>query len=113
MYREFNNNIIFQFEHCLNLLKTLPKWKTMVQLKSKGRSSGTCYSSPQDVIHLGEDNEGENAVVDLEKPLWQEGPEREREREREREIEREQRLWRERDRDESFEWIDRSEEEMA
>jgi hypothetical protein len=69
MYREFNNNIIFQFEHCWNLLKILPKWKTMVQLKSKGRSAGTCHSSPQDVIHLGEGNDCGDAVVDLERPL--------------------------------------------
>lgn len=81
MYREFNNNIIFQFEHCWNLLKTLPKWKTMVQLKLKGRFAGTCHSSPHDVIHLGEGNDCGDAVVDLERPL---GKKASKERERKR-----------------------------
>jgi hypothetical protein len=59
MYREFNNNIVFQFEHCWNLLKTLSKWKMVVQLKLKRKSVDTSYSSPQDIIHLGEDKEDE------------------------------------------------------
>jgi hypothetical protein len=49
-------------------LKTLPKWK---QLKPMLRRKSICISpsSPQLVIHLGEVNDDENVIVDLERPI--------------------------------------------
>jgi hypothetical protein len=34
MQREFNNNVIFQFEYCWNMLKTIPKYKKYMLAQS-------------------------------------------------------------------------------
>jgi hypothetical protein len=86
-------SIGFQFEHCWNLLKMLPKWK---QLKPVLRRKSIGISpSPQLVIHLGEDNDDENVIVDFERPIGKKAA-------KEREKKKEQRLWRERDCDGGF-----------
>lgn len=52
---------------CWNLFKTVPKWS--VEDSAEEEVIGTNYSSSQVVIHLEEDNDDENFVVDLERPL--------------------------------------------
>jgi hypothetical protein len=47
------------------------------------------------VIHLGEDNDDENVIVDFERPIGKKAV-------KEREKKKEQRLWRERDCDGGF-----------
>jgi hypothetical protein len=83
MYREFNNNAIFQFEYCWNKLKTIPKYKkymsTQSALKRKCLDINTSYH--RDVIHLGEVNDDQNVPVELERPI---GKKAAKERERKR-----------------------------
>jgi len=67
MYRD-EYSIGFQFEHCWNLLKTLPKWKQLKPMLRR-KSIGISPSSPQLVINLGEVNDDENVIVDLERPI--------------------------------------------
>ena len=73
--------IKFQFEHCLNLLKTVPKWK-LLKIVSRKNSIPKSYS-PEAVIHLGEDNDDENVSVNLERPIGKKAA-KERERKKER-----------------------------
>lgn len=69
MYRKFQK-ITFQFEHCWNMLRKVPKWDShMVQLKSRRKLIGTSSPSTPEAIHSGEDNDVENALVDFERPL--------------------------------------------
>jgi hypothetical protein len=73
-------------------------------LKRKCLDPSTSYH--QDVIYLGEVNDDQNVLVDLERPI---GKKAAKERE---EKKKEQRLWRERDCNGDFEWISGSEEEI-
>jgi hypothetical protein len=47
MYQEFNNNVIFQFEYCWNMLKTISKYKKYIlaqsDLKRKFLDTSTSY----------------------------------------------------------------------
>ncbi|XP_062155153.1 uncharacterized protein LOC133863196 [Alnus glutinosa] len=65
MYRD-EYSIGFQFEHCWKLLKNLPKWK---QLKPVVPRKKSISPSLQPVIHLGVDNDDEDVIVDLERPI--------------------------------------------
>jgi hypothetical protein len=65
MYRD-EYSIGFQFEHCWKLLKNLPKWK---QLKPTMLRKKSISPSLQPVINLGVDNDEEDVIVDLERPI--------------------------------------------
>jgi hypothetical protein len=93
MYRK-DLGIKFQFEHCWNLLKMVPKWK-LLKIVLRRNSIPTSYS-PEAVIHLGEDNDDENVIVNLERPI---GKKATKEREKKK---KETRLWRERGCDGGF-----------
>jgi hypothetical protein len=69
MYRQFQK-ITFQFEHCWNVLRKVPKWDShMVQMKLRRKLIGSSSPSTPEAINSGEDNDVENALVDFERPL--------------------------------------------
>jgi hypothetical protein len=78
MQRGFNNNAIFQFEYCWNMLKTIPKYKKYMLAQS---DLSTSYH--RDIIHLEEVNDNQNVHVDLERPICKKAA-KERERKKER-----------------------------
>jgi ribosomal protein L32 len=81
MYRKFEK-ITFQFDHCWNILRKVPKWNShKVQMKLRRKLIGTSSPSTPEAIHLWEDNDVENVFVDCEKPLGKKTSE-ERERKR-------------------------------
>jgi ribosomal protein L32 len=81
MYRKFEK-ITFQFDHCWNILRKVPKWNShMVQMKLRRKLIGTSSPSTPEAIHLWEDNDVENVFVDCEKTLGKKTSE-ERERKR-------------------------------
>jgi hypothetical protein len=63
----------------LNLFKTVPKWHVEDSAEEEVHWYKFFFSSSCDVIHLEEDNDDENFVVDLERPLSKKATE-ERER---------------------------------
>ncbi|KAK1277018.1 hypothetical protein QJS04_geneDACA014451 [Acorus gramineus] len=75
MYLSFHHST-FQFLHCWNELKNLPKWCTESSKKksknTRNASPATSCPSTPDSINLGEDNASpdvDDAIVGLERPL--------------------------------------------
>jgi hypothetical protein len=78
MYRK-GLGVKFQFEYCWNLLKTMPKWNLLKTVTRRNSIPTSNYFEA--VINRGEDNDDENVIVNLERPI---GKKAAKEREREK-----------------------------